>query len=182
MNLRFPAPSSDDAIASARSLAGGTPVINSSGLAQSSSPEVRSSVPSGGADVPTMTSVVPVYQVPISLSQEPKAHDKQDGVREASLAPPLIPRNPVERNQTETTSTNQPADGPTNPIDPAGAAPATTAPAPKVPKLRPRKRQRVRLRHLLPAWSVSLFVHVVILTARCGNIHREGRDQEAGQF
>ena len=36
--------------------------------------------------------------------------------------------------------------------------------APKF-KLQPRRRTRVRLRHLLPAWSVSLLVHVVILSA-----------------
>jgi hypothetical protein len=32
-------------------------------------------------------------------------------------------------------------------------------------KLRPTRRRKVRLRHLLPAWSVSLLVHVVILSA-----------------
>ena len=53
--------------------------------------------------------------------------------------------------------------------DPAGtpssAASASSEPASRAPKLRPQRRQRVRLRHLLPAWSVSLLVHVVILSA-----------------
>ena len=53
--------------------------------------------------------------------------------------------------------------------DPAGtpssAASACSKPASRAPKLRPQRRQRVRLRHLLPAWSVSLLVHVVILSA-----------------
>ena len=37
--------------------------------------------------------------------------------------------------------------------------------APRALKLRSQRRYRVRLRHLLPAWSVSLVVHVVILSA-----------------
>ncbi len=39
------------------------------------------------------------------------------------------------------------------------------AASPKGPKLRPRRRGRIRLRYLLQAWSVSLVVHVGILTA-----------------
>jgi hypothetical protein len=49
------------------------------------------------------------------------------------------------------------------------AAPTPTpgpAPAPRGTKLRPgRRRGRVRLRHVLQAWSVSLVVHVVVLSA-----------------
>ena len=37
--------------------------------------------------------------------------------------------------------------------------------APRALKLRSQRRYRARLRHLLPAWSVSLVVHVVILSA-----------------
>ena len=35
----------------------------------------------------------------------------------------------------------------------------------RVSKLRPRRRRRVRMRYLMQAWSVSLLVHVVILSA-----------------
>jgi von Willebrand factor type A domain len=49
----------------------------------------------------------------------------------------------------------------------ASAAPAPAmVPGPRVAKLRPtRRRGRVRLRHVLQAWSVSLVVHVVVLSA-----------------
>jgi hypothetical protein len=45
------------------------------------------------------------------------------------------------------------------------SGPRAKAAAPKAPKLRPRRRGRIRLRYLLQAWSVSLVVHVGILTA-----------------
>ena len=47
----------------------------------------------------------------------------------------------------------------------SSAASASSKPAARAPKLRPQRRQRVRPRHLLRAWSVSLLVHVVILSA-----------------
>ena len=49
----------------------------------------------------------------------------------------------------------------------ASAAPAPAmVPGPRVAKLRPRRRRgRVRLRHVLQAWSVSLIVHVAVLSA-----------------
>ena len=40
-----------------------------------------------------------------------------------------------------------------------------TRPAPRVSKLRPRRRRRIRLRYLMQAWGVSLIVHVAILLA-----------------
>ncbi len=47
----------------------------------------------------------------------------------------------------------------------ADPGPRAKAAGPKGPKLRPRRRGRIRLRYLLQAWSVSLVVHVGILTA-----------------
>ena len=52
-----------------------------------------------------------------------------------------------------------------------GAAKGATAPGsrqgPVAPgsKLRPRRRRRVRMRYLMQAWTVSLLVHVAILSA-----------------
>ncbi|MDG3007780.1 VWA domain-containing protein [Paludisphaera mucosa] len=50
------------------------------------------------------------------------------------------------------------------PADP-GSTSAPAEAAPRVRKLQPRRRRRVRLKHILPAWSVSLVVHLVIFTA-----------------
>jgi hypothetical protein len=47
----------------------------------------------------------------------------------------------------------------------APAPPRVPAPASKGGKLRPRRRARVRLAHLLQAWSFSLVVHAAILSA-----------------
>jgi hypothetical protein len=50
------------------------------------------------------------------------------------------------------------ASGPGRPVSNHG-------PRSRVSKLRPRRRRRVRLRYLMQAWSVSLVVHVAILSA-----------------
>jgi hypothetical protein len=50
------------------------------------------------------------------------------------------------------------ASGPGRPVSNPG-------PHSRVSKLRPRRRRRVRLRYLMQAWSVSLVVHVAILSA-----------------
>jgi von Willebrand factor type A domain len=56
------------------------------------------------------------------------------------------------------------ADAGSSPV-PAPAPANAPAPGPRVSKLRPRRhRGRVRLRHVLQAWSVSLVVHVAILS------------------
>ncbi len=63
-------------------------------------------------------------------------------------------------------------------VEPAadGAAAPTaadaTAPAaePRMRKLQPRRRRRIRLKHVLPAWSVSLLVHLAIFTALAASI------------
>jgi hypothetical protein len=60
---------------------------------------------------------------------------------------------------------------PPTPAPDAAVADPTPAPAPapdaapRARKLRPRRRRRTRLKHLLPAWSVSLVVHLVIFSA-----------------
>ena len=48
---------------------------------------------------------------------------------------------------------------------PADSTASNRQAAPRALKLRTHRRSRARLRHLLPAWSVSLVVHVVILSA-----------------
>lgn len=51
------------------------------------------------------------------------------------------------------------------------AATAPDAPAePRVRKLQPRRRKRIRLKHVLPAWSVSLLVHLAIFSALAASI------------
>lgn len=89
------------------------------------------------------------------------------------------------------TSGDRPDLGPSGPIlspdaqktlvveDPApemqGPPPATppTPPAaaePRVRKLQPKRRRRVRMKHVLPAWSVSLLVHLAIFSALAASI------------
>jgi hypothetical protein len=46
-----------------------------------------------------------------------------------------------------------------------GGSEAAAARAPKPPRLRPQRRGRIRLAHLLQAWSFSLVVHAAILSA-----------------
>ncbi len=84
----------------------------------------------------------------------------------------------------------QPAPGNAPAIDSTAATASASAPAdsaaqaaPRVPRLRPQRRQRIRLRHLLPAWSVSLFVHVVILTAlAAATFSAQDRDKKPINF
>jgi hypothetical protein len=74
----------------------------------------------------------------------------------------------------KTIDLGEPQPGASSAIDEApGAAPQTGgepgartgAAAPRIKKLRTRRRRRVRLRYLMQAWGVSLIVHVAILSA-----------------
>ncbi len=59
-----------------------------------------------------------------------------------------------------------PADGTaaSQPSSPSNPSPNTSRTTPAA-RLRPKRRRRVRVRHLLQAWGVSLVVHVAILSA-----------------
>jgi hypothetical protein len=62
-----------------------------------------------------------------------------------------------------------PAAASSEPITPP-AAPAPAAAEPRARKLQPKRRRRVRLKHVLPAWSVSLLVHLAIFSALAASI------------
>ena len=67
----------------------------------------------------------------------------------------------------ENTAESVAAATPSSPeLSSAASAPSTGSNrTPRGSKLRPRRRRRVRLRYLIEAWSVSLVVHVAILSA-----------------
>jgi hypothetical protein len=70
--------------------------------------------------------------------------------------------SPAEATTTVADAGSSPALAPA----PAPAPTPASAPGPRVTKLRPKQRRgRVRLRHVMQAWSVSLVVHVVVLSA-----------------
>jgi len=120
-----------------------------------------------------MMSVAPVYRS-ISVPRNggspvlSKGTDK-DGNRQSSTAASVA--------TVPNSSTPDPA------VRPSGAAPASSKLASRAPKLWPQRRQRVRLRHLLPAWSVSLLVHVVILSAlAAATFSAQDRDKKPINF
>ena len=155
MDLRFPAPSSDDEIA----------LVDPANRSESSSSRAREVARAGQKDAlsapilnnldgPTMTSVVPVYNPPsIPRDEVPPVPGNINGSgSKADTEGTATSSRKVEEVPPQ--SPNQGATGKSDASPPA-----------RTPKLRPQRHQRVRLRHLLPAWSVSLLVHVVILTA-----------------
>jgi von Willebrand factor type A domain len=82
---------------------------------------------------------------------------------------------PIEQTAAHIAGNNgeskRPTDAGDRPVPPAASTPAqgsvgtSAGTGPQVKKLRPRRRKRVRVRHLMQAWGVSLVVHVVILSA-----------------
>ena len=107
-------------------------------------------------DGPTITAVTPVYR-PIGIPRDgdspvvSKGTGENGNVRSnAAASLTAVPNSPTSDPPAASLSS---------------AAPVSSQPTSRALKLRPRRRQRVRLRHLLPAWSVSLLVHVVILSA-----------------
>ena len=86
-----------------------------------------------------------------------------------------IASNELPTMQADSTSPQAERESP-QPAEPALTPPQTEVAAPAKPgadlgrccpgaKLRPRRRRKVRMRYLMQAWSVSLIVHVVILSA-----------------
>lgn len=92
--------------------------------------------------------------------------DPEPGPEPASTSP----ESPPSTNGTgdgpvqEAAADRTPAASASAPAASASAPPAPP-PAPKGGKLRPRRRPRIRLAHLLQAWSFSLIVHAAILLA-----------------
>src|SRR5208283_481145 len=156
MELRFPAPSSDEAIPLDSSTSSTTPApLEASAIKAATESNAPAATYHQVTDGPTITSVAPVYR---SISVPRKGDSPvlskgtaEDGNRQRSTAATLAA---VPNGST-----------PDPPGNPSGAVPASSESTSRAPKLRPQRRQRVRLRHLLPAWSVSLLVHVVILSA-----------------
>jgi len=70
-------------------------------------------------------------------------------VSEAATSAPLVPAT--------SPAAGTPAPQPSSPSSPSRTTPAA--------RLRPKRRRRVRVRHLLQAWGVSLVVHIAILSA-----------------
>jgi hypothetical protein len=103
-----------------------------------------------------MTSTAPVY----------RPEGMPGGTVQAVSVPvgELRPRaEPAATNGTGPVPPTQAATTEGDGAAPPGPGAADQAAPGKAPRLRSRRRQRVRLRHLLPAWLVSLLVHVVIL-------------------
>lgn len=159
MDLRFPAPSSDDPIP-APGLATGTTVPSSKAGRVAASPTDALSVPvSRAGKGPTITSVTPVYRpLVVAVGSEPSS-TPPGGNRENGTS-----LEAKGTSQVAASSALTAAAGPPVKPDAEAAVPPSASPPLRVPKLRPRTRQRVQLRHVLPAWSVSLLVHVAILS------------------
>ncbi len=167
MDLRFPAPSSDNAIPLDGSDSGTVPV-------SPKSPGFHAAFRRAAAGA-TVTSVAPVYN-PLT--------PPVDG----DPTPPPQVTVPASDTQTGTVPVQSPENG-AKPSDsattPPGSLPSAPrqAAAPKAPRLRPQRRQRTRLRHLLPAWSVSLLVHIVILSAlAAATLSSQDKDKKAVSF
>lgn len=120
-----------------------------------------------------MTSVAPIYQ-----PQETTADRWNDVFARASTpqrtSPP--PATMEAASEKPSAGATQPPEVAERQADPANGAPPAPVPASspesqsqpaqaaRTLNLRSRKRKKVPLRLVLPAWSVSLLVHVVILT------------------
>src|SRR5271157_1616551 len=156
MELRFPAPSSDEAIPLDSSTSGTTPAhLEASAIKGATESNALAATYHQVTDGPTMTSVAPVYRS-ISVPRDGDLPILSKGTDEDSNC----------QSSTAASVAAVPNSSTPDPFSsPSGTAPASSEPASRALKLWPQHRQRVQLRHLLPAWSMSLLVHVVILSA-----------------
>ncbi len=155
MELRFPAPSADDPMPLDNSQPGKAPASPETSAAKNAA-EPRLVKPFRRIPVgPTITSMTAAYRT----NSDPHTGDLAPRLRDTEEDGDLGGSAATNGTAVPNSSNSNPASSPT------GATPASSEPVTRVPRLRPRRRQRVRLRHLLPAWSVSLLVHVVILSA-----------------
>jgi hypothetical protein len=108
-----------------------------------------------------MTAVAPVYQPPA----DPAGLKKEAGASENLGDPSQTAGSCITASEESKNKTAVAENHAAEIVEPGMAVSSSTPLTPRVPKLRPRRHQRIKIRHLLPAWSVSLLVHVVILTA-----------------
>lgn len=164
MDLRFPAPSSDEATRPALTAPNGqTFVFDSARVSHHSLTSVPQLAHSQRHEGQTVTPMVPVHDASRAAPDLRKDSDNRRG-GQASAQTPAEEVEGGERGglKPDAAPVNQASVN----LDQAAEAPSATPTSPvKTPKLRPRRRQRIGLQRLLPAWSVSLLVHVVILTA-----------------
>ena len=155
MELRFPT-SSSDAIPLDSSTAGPAPAPLGASAIQGATESNTLAAPfCQVANGPTMSSVAPVY-LPTSVPRDGDSPVLSKGTA----------KNGYHQSSAAARVTAFPNSSTPDPAGtPSSAASASSKPASRAPKLRPQWRQRVRLSYLLPAWSVSLLVHVVILSA-----------------
>ncbi|QEH39026.1 von Willebrand factor type A domain protein [Aquisphaera giovannonii] len=170
MDLRFPAPSSDDLIPTGPG-AGATPSpapdraqarVQGRGDGKAAAPPSPPAPPRPAFDAEgrTMITAVPAYRPatppppPASTAPSPSPTPELPSAASPAAAPP-------DGAAAGPASTEPPAPAP----EPPAPTPAPSEAAPKGPRLHPRRRRRVPLRLLVPAWIVSLTVHVVVLAA-----------------
>jgi hypothetical protein len=160
MELRTPAPLSDDDVY--RFAETGAPAVTLSvHTANSKSPdgEVARARASGG-DMPKTVISDPV--VVCLTGSGPAVSDSEA----APAAYQAGNRNEaVEAREPQTAPSAEKKEAPAAAIPAGGEPGARTGGAPRVNRLRVRRRRRVRLRYLMQAWGVSLIVHVAILSA-----------------
>ena len=142
MELRFPAPSSDEAIPLDSSTSGTTPApLEASAIKGATESNALAATYHRVTNRPTMTSVAPVYR---SISV-PRKGD----------SPVLSEGTDEDGNRQSSTATSVAAvpnsSAPDLAGNPSGASPASSDPASRAPKLWPQRRQCVRFRYLLPA-------------------------------
>jgi von Willebrand factor type A domain len=162
----FPAPSSDDADTRAVVVAEGrAPIVHSSETTQRSISDARTSSGLHGDCGSTTVSVSPASHSANDAKGSRKNLGAQGNGNDSALATSVPTGSVVESGNNLTNGPLHNRQDSRQPGQSDEPSPANASPSAKAPRLRPRKRRRGRLRHLLPAWSVSLFVHVVILTA-----------------
>ena len=170
MELHPPVSPSDDDMYQLGNLKGQAPALPSK---RASRGNVDTNVASASASAATAQAVPPVVSAPVVIgvvsSDEPVTASSTIATAMGSGPASAGVETTVElRTAAANGSPTSPPDAATT-VTNAGAsgAPApATVPGPRVAKLRPaRRRGRVRLRHVLQAWSVSLVVHVVVLSA-----------------
>jgi von Willebrand factor type A domain len=160
MELRTPAPLSDDEIHHFAETAQPTAQL-------ASSPSYEQTV---GGDVPS--TLTPSELTPRTMISDPVIVTLSGSGPVASGSDPL---SPTEQTGTQIAGSNGESKPSAVATDhPSLPAASTAAQSNRdtnagtvrpVKKLRTRRRKRVRLRYLMQAWSVSLVVHVVILSA-----------------
>ena len=181
MDLRFPAPSSNDPVPPGRSGSAAVPFESSSVKGASALNPLAASL-HRVADARTLTSVAPIFR-PLDKPTNGDLPIATQGT-DPDTRIPSIPN----AGETPASSGSGPGSAPAD--SPAGAAASSAGAAgteptvrtPRLPKLQPRRHTRVRLRHLLPAWSVSLLVHVVILSALAAATFTAHDDKKAVNF